>query len=190
MNNMIDLNITKEDDLDFISISSNLIEGCAIKNDMHRMHIVHIDNWFGERWLGFRGKFLGAVGCHSHSLKEALTIPPFHPNRVLSEYEYIISDTGIEKRPVENDKTLHYHRKSNDNLKMNITTDGLYAWYSANTIGNSQGSVMIYVVDNGKYFALYTMFEKKECWKLVRSAGITQKECYDLIQLSKKEPAL
>lgn len=181
---MIELHCTKEEDTDFIDISSRLIEGCAVTNDIHRLHIVHINNWFGERWLGFRGKFLGAAGCHSRSLKEPLSIPPFHPNRVLAEDEYRITDAGIEKRPVEKDKALHYTRQSSRNLNMKITDEGLYAWYSANTISNSQGSVMIYVVAKGKYSAFYTMFEKKECWALVRSAGITQQECYDLIKRS------
>lgn len=184
---MIELNFTQDDDVDFIKTSSNLIEGCAIKNDICRLHIVHIDNWFGERWLGFKGKYIGAAGCHSRSLKEALVIPPFHPNRVLSEDEYIITNTAIEKRPVDDNKVLHYYRTSGENLDMTITNDGIYAWYSAKTSKNSQGSVMIYIVDNGKYSAFYTMFEKKECWKLVRSTGISQNECYDLMNLSGKQ---
>jgi hypothetical protein len=184
MNKMIDLNITKEDDVGFVDIASNLLAGGSIKNDMRRLHVVHVDNWFGERWLGFRGKVLGAAGRHSRSLKETLVVPPFHPNRVLSECEYVVCETCVEKRAVESSKGLHYDRESGENLNMKMREDGVYVWYSGNTVKNSQGAVMIYVVNHGEYFGMYMMFEKREGWKLVRSAGISRKECYELIELA------
>lgn len=42
--------------------------------------LIRVDNWFGERWIGFGGKVLGLAGI---SFKDNLVLPPFVPSRIV-----------------------------------------------------------------------------------------------------------
>ena len=37
------------------------------------LYLVRVNNWFGEKWLGFAGKMLGSFGV---SYREDLRVPP------------------------------------------------------------------------------------------------------------------
>ena len=59
------LHATENDSAQFINIASRLITSVAASNDWPWIYAVHVDNWFGSRWLGFQGKILGAAGVRS-----------------------------------------------------------------------------------------------------------------------------
>src|SRR3982751_3555160 len=85
---MLELEANTADDPAFLDLASRLIAGAALANGLNTVVAVHINHWFGERWLGFCGKLLGAAGVRSRRLDGELTPPPFHPHRVLSVHAY------------------------------------------------------------------------------------------------------
>jgi hypothetical protein len=85
---MLELEGSTSDDAGFLDVASRLIEGTACANGFAAIVVAHIDHWFGPRWLGFRGKLLGAASVRSRRLTGRLAPPPFHPHRVRSVREY------------------------------------------------------------------------------------------------------
>ena len=81
---MLELDANADDDGAFLDIAGRLIATATIENGFGVVVAVHIDHWFGDRWLGFYGKFLGAAGVRNRRLTDELTPPPFHPHRVQS----------------------------------------------------------------------------------------------------------
>lgn len=80
------LNSRETDDPRFVSSIRGLIVGSLLEYRPQEVFIVHIDNWFGDKWLGFAGKaVLGYAAAHD---TEKVRIPPFIPSRVCSEQYY------------------------------------------------------------------------------------------------------
>ena len=61
---MIPLPHDSSDDPAFIEIARNAIAGDAARYVARFVHVVKLDAWFGDRWFGFSGKALGALGVH------------------------------------------------------------------------------------------------------------------------------
>ena len=137
----IRLNTTEFDAIAFIEIASRLVTATAIQNDLSRVYAIHIDNWFGPRWLGFCGKILGATGVRNRTLKRSLNVPPFHPNRVLKARGHHLQQDGLYA-DVEDLASLHVHRPSGTNIYRTIRNNILYAWYSGNTQQSKKGSCL------------------------------------------------
>ena len=77
------MQITPEQDdaPDFVFAVERLTEGLLLRDKPRSIILIKIDNWFGSRWLAFSGKVMGAFGFRSNTL----TVPPFVPNRVISQ---------------------------------------------------------------------------------------------------------
>src|SRR5688572_25676240 len=112
---MLDLEATSTDDLPFLDLASRLIAGAARANGLNDVVVVHIDHWFGERWLGFCGKLLGSAGVRSRRLDGELTPPPFHPHRVLSARAYRLTEAQTFEY-WDDDGSLHEYRPSQANI--------------------------------------------------------------------------
>ena len=69
---MINLHKTETDDGNFLSIVLVLIDYFYQKYAPKNIHAIHIDNWFGDKWLGFRGKILGAAGVRDKDFDSKL----------------------------------------------------------------------------------------------------------------------
>lgn len=177
---MLTLHAETTDDPGFLDVAAQLMTGAAVANGLRDIWVVHIDHWFGERWLGFRGKLLGIAGVHSRSLTRPLVVPPFHPHRVRCVQRFGTNENGdFEPREV-GWRTLHGERSSQDNLKKIIHVSGLHAWYSGGTTESGKGAVMVYVVNRGRYAAWYTMFQNEPPWRLVRNVGIARRKVLEL----------
>jgi hypothetical protein len=97
-----------DDSLEFIALVEQLCLGVVFRFNPKQFVVIKIDNWFGSKWLGFSGKVLGAMGSwnkpQDHPATE-IRIPPFVPNRVVSErwfsapsYDEVPSDKSIHKQ--------------------------------------------------------------------------------------------
>ena len=60
---LIGLTVKEDDDAEFVVLVQRLIHGVVATSKSKDYCVVRIDNWFGERWLNFSGKTLGALGC-------------------------------------------------------------------------------------------------------------------------------
>jgi len=136
----------------------------AIKAD--KVFIVKIDNWFGQRWLGFSGKSLGVLRI----CKRKLTLPPFIPSRVVSQRRFCEAGT-----PPERHKPLHLWQGSWENLQRytEVVLQGSHAfWYSGRSASNDRASFMAYVSTPDGHWPWYVSLQRKESWRVVESIGI------------------
>ncbi len=177
---LVALHTTKADATPFTDIASRLVTATAIQNDLDRVYAVHIDNWFGPRWLGFCGKIAGAAGVRNRTLKRSLNVPPFHPNRVLTARGHHLRADGLYS-DAEELSSLHVHQRSDANICNTIRRNTLYAWYSGNTETSKKGVVMIYYATKEATKAWYAVFDGDVEWRLDEHTGITRAEVDDLI---------
>ena len=75
-----------DDSAEFVAEVRACIDGVLIANEPAELIVINIDNWFGQKWLHFAGKALGAVGVWRDH--DGLTVPPFVPARVRSESRF------------------------------------------------------------------------------------------------------
>lgn len=148
----------KLDDPKFINLIGAFVSEYIKSTSASQVCLIHIDNWFGERWLGFAGKFSGIAGIRQRRGKlgidertRSLAIPPFRPSRVQAYAGYTISEDGTSNeftpRPV--------HSEKNGGCTRTLFGNGLYVWYSGNTAQNTTGSLMVYELNMGGQNAWY-----------------------------------
>ena len=191
---MIDLHTTETDDDIFISVVAMLVENFCKKYTLRNIHTIHIDNWFGDKWLGFRGKLLGAAGVRDKDFDSKLVLPPFNPARVLDTTTYNVKNNIVT---TSHKRDLHVCQSSESNLDNYEYGFGLFIWYSAGTKFNSQGSIMIhykehpirdipncedaYMIGKPKCAAYYIMLERKTNWALSKIIGSEHEDIKELL---------
>ena len=115
----------------------------SIEN-VNRLLRAWVDNWFDVKWLGFAGKKkvnidTGISAIDSEvvpcwKLSDKVTIPPFTPNRIVSQKHFIFKDRKFNQaekaaKPVHIIET----RRSSENLKnrvVDFSESGLFIWFS------------------------------------------------------------
>ncbi len=185
----IELSSLAHDDPEFVRIVSAFISHHASELNTERVAVIHIDNWFGGRWLGFCGKLLGMAGVRSRYLTEKLVVPPFHPNRVLSMTVRTWNRKGFWEDEVCDPNRFHRHRPSEFNLDNTIYRQGLYCWYSGNTAANAVGSLMVYHISTGSNNAWYAMFNRTDRWKFCKSRHISPNHCLEIVESVQRQNA-
>ena len=170
------------DDPAFISLIGSFVTAYARSTSATRVYLIHIDNWFGERWLGFAGKFRGIAGIRQRRGKlgidehtRSLAIPPFRPSRVQSYAGFSIAEDGT----IKEFSASPLHREKNGGCIHTLFGDGLYAWYSGNTADNSTGCLMVYELNAGGQDAWYLNFSTDATgkWKVVSCRNTQLAEC-------------
>jgi hypothetical protein len=177
---MLELEATESDEPDFLDITSRLITSVAWTNGFNQLIVGHIDHWFGQRWLGFCGKLLGAAGVRSRRLTGELTPPPFHPNRIISVRRYALTEPGGFESGGEV-SWLHGLRPSASNINRTLLKGFLYAWYSGDTITSDKGVVMVYLVHRKWNAAWYVGFEKLPQWHLAQTVAIAPRRVNEML---------
>jgi hypothetical protein len=165
------------DDSEFLAWVERIIAGVETRFETDQCYVIKIDNWFGQRWLGFSGKTLGALGVANLRL----TLPPFVPSRVVSQRRFLSEGTrpGQEQR-------LHVWQSSGQNLQRHadiVVHEASVFWYSGGTKENHRASFMAYVLTPEGHWPWYIGLRKKETWEVVEALGISRGEL-DLIHES------
>lgn len=141
--------------------------------------VIKIDNFFSSKWLRFSGKSLGAIGVW----KERLNIPPFVPDRVLSQRAYagVLYDELISVRP------LHVHTESVTALlryTADIAKGAAIIWYSGRSLKSGQGAMMAHFPTIEGYWPIYVRWNNRGSWKVVESHEISVEEIRRLTEAS------
>ena len=142
------------DDQMFIETVSDVVNGMLLDTKIAGISVVKIRDWFGPKWLGFSGKKLGALGIHSYPI----TVPPFHPNRVLSQRFYAYHPDSMAYEKVWPPFRLHLHQSSEENLKRRFNDyfySGAFVWYSSDSARTGNGALMIYVTRQNQILCGY-----------------------------------
>jgi len=81
-----------------------IISGIAATYKFPKFYLVEIENWFGPKWLGFAGKFLGIAGMRYRNFEGKATskkgregnvpVPPFVENRRNIQLLFELQDDG------------------------------------------------------------------------------------------------
>ena len=170
------------DDPAFIDLVASFVRAYAKLTSANRVYVTHIDNWFGERWLGFAGKFRGVAGIRQRRGKlgidvrdRSLAVPPFRPSRVQGYAGFSIGTDGNSEdiRPAE------LHCEKNGGWIHTLVGDGLYFWYSGKTSENTNGCLMAYELSSGGQDAWYLNFSKSHpgVWEVVSCRNTQIVEC-------------
>lgn len=158
---------------EFIAKVNLLLNSLLNEHQPKDVYMIRIDNWFGEKWVTFSGKVLGALEVWNQNL----VIPPFHPNRVLEESNFQKSEDGtFHLRQIEQ-KKIHRLQASSDNLSRKISAvskDGLFLWFSSQSKTNQRGSAMAYVVKNVEFREVYLELAAGKTWHISESIGLTR----------------
>jgi hypothetical protein len=130
---------------------------------------------FDRKWLEFSGKALGALGVW----EGRLTVPPFHPHRVLAETHALVASSEPLKLTFQPTVLLHRQQPSGENLNRkiaNISQSALLVWYSSNTRTSDQASLTVYSSTSEGQSGWYASFQRKNDWAVHNLRGILRAE--------------
>ncbi|MDB6016500.1 MAG: hypothetical protein JWR19_989 [Pedosphaera sp.] len=180
------IHATANDDPGFVRLVSSMIDALVLQRAPEIVAIVAVDNWFDHKWLNFSGKVLGALGVW----KDPLTIPPFHPDRIIAQTVYRLAQQKeyeqMEAPP------LHIPQASSQNLKRKlgkITDSGIFVWWSGNTAANAKGSLMAYIQNGTDATSWYASFDRPDQWKINKTKNISTEEVRALLQSAEASSA-
>jgi hypothetical protein len=161
------------DDAGFIALVEAVLARIGVMKPP-AIYLTRIDGWFGDRWLGFSGKTLGAAGVH---LREDFDIPPFAPSRVVAT-NYLKRVGGLYKfaaAPVQ----LHIRQRSESNFRRKLSAlvpaDAL-VWFSGGSNRDGRGAIMAYVPAGEGHEPWFVEVVRDPQWRLVRCVGVTAAE--------------
>jgi len=183
-----EIKIESGDANDFIIDLNKIIGKLIDKKEINEVCLIRIKNWFDHKWLNYSGKsvveFRGGGGLIDSSLnnewREKITVPPFNPNRVLSELFFRIEPTHNKLF----EKNLYKKKESNENIHNRIsayTKNGMFVWYSSNTEINQKGSLMIYIVQDDNIKTFYVSFVNSNGWKINQTKDISATELENIL---------
>ena len=165
---MIELAPVEHDDAAFLALAQRIVNGAIATLQIHEVFLVHLDNWFDYKWLGWR----------SRKGEEKLRVPLFTPNRVLSEKHFVWE---VEKSAWTCDdlpRPLHIRQGGRPWLAQPLdrfSKCAAFIWYSGSTATNKLGSLMFYLSGANDY-AWYASFRNGEHWSVADEFRITRRE--------------
>ncbi len=182
------------DDPHFITLLNELVRGLVSRDTPDELWIVQIDNWFDHKWLRFSGigtvhfQFPAYMNRIDAALEEfyqdKVTFPPFTPNRVVSQWSFLrvgdhYAEAALPTVPHRSEKQpseANLHRRVQD-----FSRSACFVWYSANTVVNGRGSVMVYNLAAGRVDCWFASFNRREAWKLHATKGVSQADVEQLL---------
>ncbi len=183
----------KTDDPGFVALLNSLLRGLLSQRAPEELWIIQIDNWFDHKWLGFSG--MGAVASNipidrydtvkAESYQEKLTFPPFTPNRVVAQFSYVRVGNDYVEAPLPALPHSTERKRSEMNLRRRVENFGrsaYFVWYSANTLANGKGSVMVYSVAADPPECWFAGFNRQKGWKVQATKGVNRHDLEQLLE--------
>ncbi len=173
--------VGETDDPYFVALLDGVVSGLVRQGAPQGLWIVQIDNWFDDKWLKFS---VGNIDLNE-LYQEKVTFPPFSPNRVTAQWAYARDGDHYVETPA---RVPHRFEKQPSEMNrqrrvQDFKSPSCFVWYSAKTVANGRGSLMVYnVTPNGVEF-WYAAFIRSNVWKLHLTQGISRTEIEDLMRL-------
>jgi hypothetical protein len=164
---VIELVPTEHDDAAFLSLAQRIMNGAIAELRMPEVFLVHVDNWFDHKWLGWWSR-----------KEEELRVPTFTPNRIRSEKHFVLNSERSTWEEVGLQKPLHVRQPGRPWLAQPLdrfSKSAAFVWYSGNTTINQVGSMMLYL-SGAEGYSWYASFRKIEVWAVVDESRITRRE--------------
>jgi hypothetical protein len=173
------------DDPGFIEALNSIVSELVADHQPQQFWVIQIDNWFDDKWLGFSGYGLiaseipldGYDTVKAESYQEKVTFPPFAPNRVIRQFSFVRVGDDYSEFPLPTLPHSNDRKHSEANLRRRIqdfTRSGCFVWYSANTVANGRGSLMVYIVTVDQVECWFAAFNRQEEWKLQTTKGVSR----------------
>lgn len=157
--------IPEQDDAhDFVALVEQSVNGILRQNAPSSLVLIKVDNWFGPKWLDFSGKILGAIGVWQRKL----TIPPFVPNRIVSERRFVAPVYSETAMPTP----IHLcipSKVARTRSVSDVAPGAALIWFSGDSKNSGRGSVMSYVPAGESYWSWYVGYAKRESWRVVKT---------------------
>lgn len=187
----IEIDVTESDDPLLVAAFEDLVQLISMHPIKDEAFIVRVDNWFDDKWYGYSGKRAVHIdsGMPNSALNtqivpvwkglEDVTVPPFSPNRILSESHFKWVDDGYQRREFS-DRRIHTtsKRRSGENLKnrlIDISASCLFVWFAANSRANGRSSALFCRTHDGLVHGWYMSFRQApEEWKVDRVKGVNR----------------
>jgi hypothetical protein len=183
---MVSIPSSAIDDPRFVAMVGRVVSASVRALCPADVFVTQIDHWFDHKWLGFSGKFVGAVGVHN--LKR-LTVPPFAPRRVISQDAYRLEATTGVYRPASV-QALHHSQPSGDNLTRyldRVSSSAVFCWFSGGTAVSELGCLMMYECQQDSQRSWYASFRRENDWIVHRVRGLSASELNHLLASGTRE---
>jgi hypothetical protein len=173
-----------DDAPDFVRQVEQVANGVTRRHAPEILVLIKIDNFFGSKWLGFSGKALGAIGVWfnpSYHPASVVRIPPFVPNRVVSQRRF--SAPAYEE--IDCGSPVHKRMPSRVALNRTVATaapKSALVWYSGESKATGRGAVMAYVPAGDSYWLWYAALETGESWSVTETLDIKRDDLASLME--------
>jgi hypothetical protein len=164
---MIELIAADNDDVAFLSLVQWIVNGAIVELRMREVFLVHVDNWFDHKWLGWWSR-----------KEEELRVPTFTPNRVRSEKHYVWNGETSAWESIGMQRPLHVRQPGRPWLAQPLdrfSESAAFIWYSGSSATNKVGSLMLYL-SGAEGYSWYASFRKSEEWIVADEFRITRRE--------------
>ena len=176
---MIKLELTNNIDPRFVAIVERVLNNPLQLHHPADVYVVLIDNWFDHKWLEFNSS---KTDHDASGWRSKLMLPPFEPSRVLGQSYF---HTGNSAPPVyETSASKALHILSSRRSVGEISSSGVFVWYSYVGERSDRGSLMIYQSEDGKGSAWYASFTKNPDWHSGKMKGISKREFTELMAVA------
>jgi hypothetical protein len=119
----------------------------------------------------------------AESYQEKLTFPPFTSNRVVEQFSFVRVGNEYAESPLSVLPHGIARKRSETNLRRrveNFSSSACFVWYSANTLANGRGSVMVYNVASDRPDRWFAAFSREQGWKVHDRRWVGPKGSHDL----------
>lgn len=163
-----------DDSPEFVSLVDRALDGIIRRYSPSTVVLIKIDNWFGSRWLGFKGKFIGSAGVTQNVVEypaKDVAIPPFVPERVVSQRQFV----SPSNEEIDAGTPIHKHVPSRLALRRRASSEApgeALIWYSGNSKTNGRGSLMAYLPLDSMYWPWFVDFQEGNPWRITEIRGI------------------
>lgn len=167
---MIQIPSNLNDDKNFIGLVEQICNVVLNLNQPEDVFIIKVDRWFDFKWRQFSHQVFGDFGIW----RERLRIPPFIPDRIVEEIHLEKTNQGYKRKDLPQ---LHIYQHSDENNHRKINNrSAIFAWFSGDTVNNSQASLMVYVFKDDFQSSWYISFIKKADWQIYKTDNISKSE--------------
>ena len=174
---MIHLSDTDGINPDFLAIVEQALDNAMQRVRPLEVFVLQIDGWFDYKWQGFSGTVMHEIAIWRHNL----SLPPFHPSRVLRQTHFVQSEgSSYESSPA---KQLHISQPSSANLNRRVTdvsSSAVFLWYSRPDGNSDRGSLMVYTVNQSESSGWYAGFKRNGAWRLTQIKGASRREIEEI----------
>ncbi len=203
---IIDIPFKEGDSKKFLTSLNGLAAHLATEFCPKEVYVKRIPKWFDQKWLRYLGnglipfpqmevELLGTE-CEPSEIEavaleeqyqERLPLPPFNPRQIGFQYYWPQGedgsyDEGIGKPRWTHMSPFNFSSPHLQNRVASSTDSGIYVWFSSNTQIDGKGSIMAYLVKDGKTQAWYASLVSQSGWKIEKVEGINIKTLEDWFQ--------